>query len=357
MKKRLLLCLLAACLLFTVGCQQDDFSELSSSAVTVDPEDMEPEKVLFANPLTGVKEIEEADQNKRPVAVMVNNISVAQGVQCGLNDADLVFECLVEGGISRLMAVYYDAKPVAQIGSIRSARYTYVELCRWLDALYVHHGSDMIYAAPYMNSFGMDDYEVNNTSGFRESNGLSWEHRLYTTGEKLMGELENKKYRVTNEKNTKPVFTFGDPEAPVTPATPCQSVTYAMSSSYKTTFTYDPQTQKYTRQPMGTTHKDYKSGEPTATDNVIILYANSPCFDNNYHVKTVLSSGSGLYVSKGGCQEIQWKKDGDTKPLVLMDKDGKELTLNAGSSWIAFPPTSSQSKTQVVPAPQAEGAQ
>lgn len=352
MKKRLLLCLLAGCMLFAVGCQKDDFSELSSDAVTVEPQ--EEQEVLYPNPLTGVKELKEDCLNKRPTAVMVNNISVAQKVQCGLNDADLVFECLVEGGISRLMAVFYDVEQVGQIGSVRSSRYTYVELCRWLDALYVHHGSDMVYTAPYMNSFGMDHHEVDNTSGFREDNGLSWEHRLYTKGDTLSKTLQDRKFRTTNQEATKPVFTFGDQENPVTPATPCTSVTYAMSSSNKTTFVYNPETKQYTRNPAGNLHKDYKSGEATATDNVIILYANSPNFDDNYHVKTVLSSGEGLYVSKGGCQSIRWKKDGDTKPLILMDENGKELTLNAGSSWIAFPPVSSQSKTEILPAAQTE---
>ncbi len=355
MKKRLLLCLLALCMVLAVGCNNNDFSELSTDAVTVAPEDVEPPKVYYPNPLTGVKDLEEDDaRNKRPVAVMVNNISVAQGVQCGLNDADLVFECLVEGGISRLMAVYYDVEPVEQIGSIRSARYTYVELCRWLDALYVHHGSDNRYAKPYMSSFGMDHYEVNNVSGFRGDNGLSWEHRLYTTGEKLVDALQDREFRLTNEENTAPVFNFGDQENPVTPATPCTSVTYAMSASNKTTFVYDAQTKKYSRNPNGSLHKDYKSGEATVTDNVIILYANSPYFDDNYHVKTELTSGEGLYVSKGGCQTILWKKNGDTKDLVLMDENENPLTLNPGSSWIAFPPKSSQSKTVIEPAVQAE---
>ncbi|MBR4868979.1 MAG: DUF3048 domain-containing protein [Clostridia bacterium] len=346
MTKRLLLCLLAACMVLCVGCKRQEFSELAEEAVVITPTEIDPPEIFYPNPLTGIKELKEDAQNKRPVAVMINNISVAQEVQCGLNDADVVFECLVEGGISRLMAVYYDVEPVKQIGSIRSARYTYAELCKWLDAVYVHHGSDTRYAVPYMKEIELDHYEVNNTSGFRAENGLSWEHRLYTDGEKLTKALKDGKFRLTNEEPTKPIFTFGDAASPVTPATPCDSVTFAMSPSNKTTFTYDPQTQKYVRSPSGKVHKDYRTKEDTVTDNVIILYANSPHFEDNYHVKTKLTSGKGLYVSKGGSQTIRWEKNGDSNDLVLMDEEGKPLTINPGSSWIAFPPTSGQPESK-----------
>ena len=348
MKQRILLCLLAFCLVFAVGCKRDDFSELDSSAITVDQEDITPPKTLYPNPLTGLNTLEENNRNLRPVAVMVNNISTAQPVQCGLNDADLVFECLVEGGISRLMAVYYDVKNAQQIGSVRSARYTYVELCRWLDALYVHHGSDMVYTHPYMRSFGMDNYEVDGKSGYREDNGLAWEHRLYTSGNKLLEGFASADRRTTSKKDITPsVFQFASQDAPVTPATPCNRVTYAMSSSYKTTFIYDPETKTYSRNPFGNPHSDYKTGDTTVIDNILILYANSPLFEDGYHLRTVLSSGDGLYVSQGGCQEIKWKKGEGAAPLILTDANGNELTLNAGRSWIAFPPVSSQSKTVV----------
>ncbi len=346
-KKILAICLavLMGCL---AGCSQQQFTELSSSAITVTPAVKEEPKVLYANPLTGIAELQEDELNKRPVAIMVNNISTAQKVQCGLNDADLVFECLVEGGISRLMAVYYDLPKAGQVGSIRSSRYTYVELARWLDAVYVHHGSDMVYTDPYMKSFGMDHFEVSNSSGFRESNGLAWEHTLYTTGEKLYRALEDRAWRLNAKEEKYPlVFSFGKEDAPVTPATPCNSITYAMSGSNKTTFAYDAQTKQYVRKPSGETHKDYKSGDVTATDNVFVLFANSPMFEDGYHLKTTLSSGKGYYVSHGGCQEIQWKKGSATDPLIFTDSQGKELTVNPGRSWIAFASAALKGKTVV----------
>ena len=88
-----------------------------------------PEIKYEVNPLTGELNILPENVGKRPVAVMINNFkdgrNNAQGVQASLADADIIFESLAEGGITRLMAVFYDVSKVGQIGTVRSARYTY----------------------------------------------------------------------------------------------------------------------------------------------------------------------------------------------------------------------------------------
>ncbi len=350
MIKKVLLFTLILATLLGVGCgKSDDFSELSTPAVTVSEETSSvAEPVLYQNPLTGIQEVEEGKQNLRPVAVMVNNLSQAQRVQCGLNDADIVYECLVEGGISRLMAVFYDLSKADKIGSIRSARYTYVQLAKGLDAAYVHCGQDNVYTKPYMQDLGMDNYNIGAYSGssFREDNGLAYEHRLFTTGEKLSAGLQKNDWRTTSKKDVTPnAFTFA--EEPQTFETVCNKVTYVMSDSYKTTFTYNPETKKYTRCPGGTPHKDDKTGKETVTDNLFLCYAKSPHFDDNYHLRTILSQGEGLYVSNGTCTPITWEKGDASDPLKFYDQNGEELKVNPGSSWIAFPTVSNQSKTVV----------
>ena len=71
-----------------------------------------PEK--FYNPLTGESGFSKSKLDSKPVAVMINNISVAQRVQCGLKDADIVYETLAEGGITRMMAVFADVSKVIE---------------------------------------------------------------------------------------------------------------------------------------------------------------------------------------------------------------------------------------------------
>ena len=349
MLKKLLLSILICSTLLAVGCGQEAFSELSTPAVTASTpkEDSAPQPVLYQNPLTGVKEVEENGRNKRPVAVMINNLEVAQGVQCGLNDADIVYECLVEGGISRLMAVYYDLSKVDTIGTIRSARNSFVYLAQGLDALYAHHGVDNVYTKPYMRSIGLDDYNVGNVSGdsFRESNGKAWEHTLYTTGEKLTGALTKKEWRLQNKNTTPNAFVFA--EETRTPATPCTSVEFNMSYDYTSTFVYDQASGKYTRTLQGKEHKDYKTGTPTRVTNLFVLYATTVTYPDNKHVVTQYDGGKGIYVSAGGYEPITWDKGDANDPLKFYDQNGKELQVNPGSSWIAFPQKRNESKTVV----------
>ena len=117
----------------------------------------EPEPVLYKNPLTGISELSKDKADDRPVAIMINNIAVAQPVQTGINKADIVYETEVEGGITRLMAVYQDVTKAERIGSIRSARYAYVDLALGHNAIYLHRGQDEVYCGPHLND--IDDID------------------------------------------------------------------------------------------------------------------------------------------------------------------------------------------------------
>ena len=90
----------------------------------------EPENV---NLLTGVADLSEEAVGKRPVAVMINNIEAALP-QYGISEADLLFELPVEGGVTRLMALYGDYTAVPQVCSVRSCRYYFPILAAGYDA-------------------------------------------------------------------------------------------------------------------------------------------------------------------------------------------------------------------------------
>ena len=103
MYRKILALTLAALMLCCVGCNKQ---EITSDLTEVSaPTESAPKVVYYANPLTGVEDLTLEQSQNRPVAVMVNNISIAQKVQAGLTKADIVCETGVEGGITRLMPV------------------------------------------------------------------------------------------------------------------------------------------------------------------------------------------------------------------------------------------------------------
>ena len=84
-------------------------------------------------------QILDLESDSRPIAVMINNHKIAQPYQTGLNDAYLVYEMIVEGGITRMMAVFKD-KDTATIGTVRSSRHYFLDYAQENDAIYTHFG-------------------------------------------------------------------------------------------------------------------------------------------------------------------------------------------------------------------------
>ena len=90
------------------------------------------------SPLSGLP-IGEEWLNRRPVAIMLNNLKEALP-QMGQSQADIIYEVPAEGGITRMLAVYQSVEGVGKIGSIRSARPYYLELALGHDAIFIHAG-------------------------------------------------------------------------------------------------------------------------------------------------------------------------------------------------------------------------
>ena len=98
-------------------------------------------KVVDKLPDEKVKEITviDVDSKSRSIAVMINNHPSARPYQSGLQDAYLVYELIVEGGLTRYLAVFKD-QTTERIGSVRSARHYFLDYALENDAIYVHYG-------------------------------------------------------------------------------------------------------------------------------------------------------------------------------------------------------------------------
>ena len=139
----------------------------------------------------------DVDSNTRPYAVMINCHNEALP-QAGLDKAYIVYELMVEGGITRMMALFKDTD-VDKIGSVRSARIQYLDYVYENDAIYCHAGGAED-ALKRIASEGINDVDVDGQYGFRDTSlNRAWEHKLFTST-KLLGEgTSNRKYRTTTE--------------------------------------------------------------------------------------------------------------------------------------------------------------
>lgn len=335
MYKKLLAVVMCICLLSFVGCSKN------TDTLSVDNGD-EPEAPSsptetvksVLNPLTGLADISADKADDRAVAIMVNNIVTAQPVQNGLDKADIVYETEVEGGITRLMAVYQDVSKVERIGSVRSARYPYVDLAMGHNAIYVHHGQDPIYCAPHLKD--TDDVTLSEKNyGARIKNGLASEHTLYAYGDRLWQGLVNDGWKTANS-NASAWQSFAPEGTQVSLSAAAGSVTVPFSASYKTTMNYDAATGTYIRSFNGTVRKDYTSGNTENFKNVFVLLTTIRNYPDGKHRQVFLTSGSGYYFVNGTYTQINWSKGNASDSIKFTNTDGTPLTVNAGNSWVCI---------------------
>ncbi|MBQ1279319.1 MAG: DUF3048 domain-containing protein [Acutalibacteraceae bacterium] len=323
------LCLAFVCF---VGCKKTDNT---SSTVESVPEVIVEEEKFAINPLTGVENLDPAALNNRPVAVMVNNVKVAQAVQTGPAYADIVYETEVEGGITRLMAVFKDVTKVQQIGSIRSARYPYVDLAMGHNAVYIHSGSDPTYCAPHLKD--LDHVSVDNgiCGAKRVPNGLSREHTVYAYGNTLWEGIKGAFKNTTVTDNT-PFATFtAEGESLSLTGGAATSIDVPFPAS-KTGFTYSENTGLYTRISNGKVVNDYITSATTEVKNVFVLLTSITDYPDGKHRRVDLTSGDGYYATNGTYTFIKWNKGKDSDSFKFTDSDGNPLKVSAGNSWVCI---------------------
>ncbi len=339
MLKKLLAVILCLLLVLAVGCSKDEERLSVDDGSEPTPEQVEPEYAL--NELTGLKNIDPSKANRRAVAVTVNNLSQAQTVQTGLNYADIVYETEVEGGITRLVAVFKDIESVEKVGTIRSARLAFVDLAMGHNAVYIHHGQDSFHAPALLNKVNRVVIGTNN-GGVRISNGLASEHTLYGYGDGIWNSIKNAGFKTENE-NVTAWQNFASEDEPIKLEYTASSVSVPFSNSYKTTFTYDEASGKYKRIFNGTERKDYVTGENIMFKNVFVLSTTirsytscSPATCKGTHKEILLNSGDGYYFVNGTYTSIKWSKNGANNKFTFTNADGTPLTVNPGNSWVCI---------------------
>ncbi len=292
------------------------------------------------NPLTGQSGYNAAAVGKRPVAVMVNNLKGALP-QYGVAQADMIYEVPVEGGITRLLAVYADYSSMPDVCSIRSCRYYYPILAFGMDAIYCHWGMDKTIAADTLDRLGIDRMDgggaANGVIFFRDAERAKTyasEHTGYLKGSAMAEAIETK-FGFRTETKAGSAFQFNSETAPVAPAgTPCKSIDVAFSNSYFSTFTYDAASKTYLKQHSGKPHMDGRANTQLAFTNVLALQTTVQTRADGYLMDVELKSGTGYYVSQGAVQKIKWSKAAENQPIVLTDEAGQTLHINAGKTYI-----------------------
>ena len=295
---------------------------------------------LYAiNPLTGVRNMNKANEGKRPIAVMISNIKQANP-QNGITACDMFYEIPAEGGIPRIMGLFADVTDIPLIGSIRSTRDYYVQLALGYNAILAHFGTStsaesMIKKYSMNNLEGMNLADIFPQDPVRLKN-MGATHSRVTSGEKISTAIGRKKYDMNTGVGGGKAFDFyNQQDFTVDGTMDCNKVTAEFSGSYTSYFTYDPVTKLYGKHQFNAPHVDDKGAQIKVT-NVIVIHTPMKVLDVQKHIEVNLSSGSGYYISGGKAKEIKWSKGADTNPIKYTNMDGSALCVNAGKTYICI---------------------
>lgn len=280
---------------------------------------------------------------RRPVAVVIDNHPDARPA-AGLSKADIVYETLAEGDITRFLAIYQTQAP-ENVGPIRSARVYFNELAAEWGAVYAHVGgnSDALTALKtesYPALANADQYFFE--PYFHRVKTKSAPHNVHTSMEQLW-QLAN-----DNHWDMQAGFTawkYKEPDQPNNPGK--QTITIPFSTpQYAVSYTYDPAKNAYIRKLGGTLATD--NGTAITPTNIVIQFANS--FPTQTDTLGSISfnldqGGKAIILSNGVAIKGGWKKTaGHTR---FHTETGAEVVLSPGQTWVEIVPTELAAKVTI----------
>ncbi|MDO8573220.1 MAG: DUF3048 domain-containing protein [Candidatus Daviesbacteria bacterium] len=316
-------------------------------------------------PLNGSSHTKKAKsfwEKRRPLAVMIENHTEARS-QSGLSSADVVYEAVAEGGITRFMAIFYCNLSDVQVGPVRSARTYFLDWLVEYDALYAHVGgantpgpadalSQIIkYGVKDLNQFSIGfpvfwrDYQ-------RLGRSVATEHTMYSTTAKLWEVGAKRGWTATNSAGLRwdedfVAWKFKDPATSSGQVTNIKVNFWDSQGGYDVNWVYDVALGSYKRKNGGSDQVDLNNKTQLNSKVVIVQFekesnANDGYPGNVHLLYGTIGSGKALVFQDGNVTEGKWIKTNRLSRTKYVDKNNKEIELNKGQIWIQTVPEGSK---------------
>ena len=291
---------------------------------------------------------------ERPIAFMLDN-NINATPQAGLEQADIIYEMIVEGGESRLMAVIKNKK-IDKIGPLRSARHYFLDYALENDAIYLHYGQ-----SPQAED-DIKKLAVNNINGIYGGKNDFWRdktryapHNAVTSTEKLNNMIERKQYRTTSSQKNLLNYVVEEinldkeeklEEGQTTKVLEANIVNIPYSPHNKVKYVYDEESKEYIRYSRGKKQTDWNTENDVKTKNIIITKCKNSTLDDGsgkgrqtlYNIKTL----DGYYITNGKAIPIQCEKRTRKDQTKYLTLNGQEIKVNDGKTFIQICPDDSE---------------
>lgn len=315
---------------------------------------------------------------KRPILAMIEN-HVEARPQSGLSSADIVYEAVAEGGITRFMGVFYCGAQAdnTKVGPVRSARIYFVNIAaEYNNPIYMHVGGGNCsrdeasgQCTSNKKAWALEELQK---MGWRKPGGNDFD----TIGDIGVPVMKRDFDRLGPGKNLATEHTYigylfhawkeaakrgYDSKTPdgktwiaglrnwkIGETQPtgksAQNITYEFwknAPDFVVNWKYDSASKTYLRNLAGAPHVDLDTNKQLSVSNLIVQFAKEegPLDDHKHMFYNVIGEGTGIFFQNGVAQDIKWKKAKQTDRTIFTDMSGKEVTFTPGQVWVSILPT------------------
>jgi len=304
-------------------------------------------------------------EKRRPLGIMIEN-HVKARPQSGLSSADVVYEAVAEGGITRFLSIFY-CQDAAYVGPVRSARIYFIKILQGYgnNPLYAHVGGantqgpanalGEIRILGWASLYDLNQFSVPFPYYWRDYERLPnrvTEHTVYTSTSKLWKYA--KKYRkLTNVDQsgnswdeTFSPWEFVDGAKEINRGE-VSAINFSFwsrydSDNYSVSWSYDRKTNSYKRKNGGKPHLDRNNGKQLESKNIVILFTKeSPANDGypgGHLLYKVVGKGKALVFQNGQVIKGRWQKPDEERQVKIYDENGDEVPFVRGKIFIEILP-------------------
>ncbi|MBL4931904.1 DUF3048 domain-containing protein [Clostridium paridis] len=319
MKKKIIILIALSTMMLLTGCHKKaaDTSKSASSDKTVSK---------YYAPYTG-EEVTKDIAEKPAYMVSIENASPARP-QAGFTSADIVYELMAEGGITRCLALYQKDE-AAKIGPIRSMRTYFIDLAYEYNVPFAHCGGshDALDRIKEENSMALDEM-TNGAYYYRDKTIKVQEHSLFSSSENLLKLLKEKNYIKPSNVKLKFDKTFWDNSA----LNKANAVSIKFNPSYTTSYQFKDGLYYKSMNNEPTLNRD--DNVPVAVKNIVIqnvkyrTRVGEPYLDAD-----LVGNGDGVILSNGKQIKVTWSKADLNSQTIFKDEKGNIVPLNVGKTW------------------------
>ncbi|MCB2289813.1 DUF3048 domain-containing protein [Clostridium sp. CS001] len=323
---KLLLCLIITISFIATGCTKKSESNTipnQSAPAKTSPPVSNLQKYFSA--YTGEEVKKEVLDNIAVLAIVENSVNARP--QSGLNNADIVYETLAEGGIPRFIALFQKNK-AEKVGPIRSARSYFLDISKEYNLPFAHCGGSEEALIEIKNENLMSMNEMAYGSTYWRDNERTAPHNLYTSTEELRELVKTKNFIKAPTVKLKFDKSYWESDK-LSQAT---DVLLKINKFYTTSYTYKD--GLYYKSMDGTTSTNKEDKLPLAFKNIVVQITSIKLQSDGNHIDIALvGQGNGYVISNGKFTKMHWSKKDSASQTHLTDDQGNDLPLSPGNTW------------------------